>query len=74
MYHKSLYINEVGKVTVREFANSEEENVVIIRKDTTTDKALLPSVIHPSRLLVECQLYLFEHVQVFCDEKYHVQN
>lgn len=32
---------------------------------------LHPSILHPPGLSAERQLYLFEHIRTFCDEKYH---
>lgn len=62
--------DKIGTVFVRKFANTEEESIVIIKEDTTVDKVLLPSILHPSGLSVERQVYLFEHIRAFCDEKY----
>ena len=62
-YHHFRFTKEKpNAVYVREFANSEEKCIIIVKDDATIDKAALPSILYPSGLSAEHQLYLFEHI------------
>jgi len=61
-HHFRFTKDDPNAVYVRQFANSEEKCIIIARDDATIDKATLPPILHPSGLLSECQLYLFEHI------------
>ena len=69
-YHFRFSHTQPGVVFVREFADSEEKKIIIIRSGTTIDKSALPVTLTPSGLSQERKQYLFEHIRPFCDEEY----
>ena len=69
-FHFRFSHTQPGVVFVREFADSEEKKIIIIRSGTTIDKSALPVTLTPSGLSQERKQYLFEHIRPFCDEEY----
>ena len=69
-YHFRFTEDHPGTVFVRQFADTEEKQVVIIKAHSTIDKTALPPALAPFGLSEERQQYLFDHIRPFCDEKY----
>ena len=70
-YHNFLFSKDhPSEVTVREFADTEEKKIVILKSGITIDKTALPSVLIPSGLSEQRKRYLFDEIRPFCDEKY----
>ena len=70
-YHHFCFSQEYpGKVALREFADTKETKVIILRKDVTIDPTALPSILPPSGLSEERKQYLYNEIRVFCAEKY----
>ena len=55
-----------GTVFCKEFADSEENKVEILRDSWQPSPTVLPPLIHPSGLSNEQQWYLFEKIWPFC--------
>lgn len=58
-----------GTLYLREFADSVEESIVILKKGVTSATIIsagLPSTIKPCGLDAARQWYLYEHVRQFC--------
>ena len=71
--HITSYYNfhfSQNKVVVREFADTEEEVITILRPGVTIDKSALPSTLSPSGLSEQRKQYLYKEIRGFCEEKY----
>ena len=55
---------------MREFADTEEEVITILRPGVTIDKSALPSTLSPSGLSEQRKQYLYKEIRGFCEEKY----
>ena len=69
-HHFRCMHTDPGHVFVREFADSEETNIVIIRPNVAISKTALPSTLTPPGLSEERKQYLFQQIRPYCDEKY----
>ena len=67
-YHFRCKSEHPGIVFVREFADSEEKEVTVLKHNV--DKDALPSQMMPSGLSLDRQWYLYEQIRQFCDEEY----
>ena len=65
-HHFCVSQEHPGTVFCKEFADSEEIEVVILRDSWQPSPAMLPPLIHPSGLSNERQWYLFEKIRPFC--------
>ena len=69
-YHFRCKASHSGVVFVREFADSEEKEVSILKRNIIVDKDDFPCKITPPGLSLDRQWYLFEHIRQFCEEEY----
>ena len=69
-HHFRCMHTDPGHVFVREFADSEETNIVFIRPNVAISKTALPSTLTPPGLSEERKQYLFQQIRPYCDEKY----
>lgn len=57
-------------VFAREFADSEEKKVPVLKPNTRMDRDALPAQISPPGLSLDRQWYLYEQIRQFCDEEF----
>ena len=69
-YHFRCKSDCSGVVFVREFADSEEKEVPVLKHNITVDREALPSQITPPGLSLDRQWYLYEQIRKFCDEEF----
>ena len=69
-YHFRCTSDRPGVVFVREFADSEEKEVTILKPGVRVDEEALPSQITPPGLSTDRRRYLYEYVRPFCDEEF----
>ena len=61
-YHFHCKASHSGVVFVREFADSEEKEVSILKRNIIVDRDDFPCKITPPGLSLDQQWYLFEHI------------
>ena len=69
-YHFRCKSDHPGVVFVREFADSEEKEVSILKPSVRVDRDALPSQMTPPGLSLDRQWYLYEQIRQFCDEEF----
>ena len=65
-YHVHLDSSIPGVVSVRERADTPEIEIQLLKNPWLSGPDELPTVIHPKRLSLERQWYLFDQIRQFC--------
>ena len=69
-YHHFYFSKEYpGKVVLREFDDSEEIMMDVLKQGVNVDPTALPCTLSPSGLSEQTKQYLFNEIRVFCDEE-----
>ena len=69
-YHFYFSKEYPGKVVLREFADSEEIMMDVLKQGVNVDPTALPCTLSPSGLSEQRKQYLYNEIRVFCDEEY----
>lgn len=69
-HHFRFSSSSPGVVFVREFANSTEKPISILKPGHKLSKNALPSTLQPTGLSLEREKYLYEQIRPFCQEEY----